>query len=86
MFPDHSSTSYEIENKESKQIMTTSHRENRDSKVEERLRSVVLKLAETESNTSLFQTMTREGVATNEVRSFIKKQLDMKRVELIETP
>ena len=62
MFPDHSSMSYEIKNKESKQVMTT-YIENRDSKVEEGLRSVVLKLAETESNTTLFQIMTREGVA-----------------------
>ena len=47
--------------------------------VEERLKSVVLKLAEVDSNTEMFRVMIRDGVATNEVRSFVSKQTAMKR-------
>ena len=59
--------------------MTTPTKRESERTVEERLRNVVLKLAEVDSNTEMFRVMIRDGVATNEVRSFVSKQTAMKR-------
>ena len=52
----------------------------RDPKyVEEQLSRVCKRLTETETNIEMFSRMVRTGVATNDVRSFVVKQSEMKR-------
>ena len=49
--------------------------------MEEHLRNVILKLVEIDSNTEMFRVMMREGTATNEIRNFVSKQMEMKWVQ-----
>ena len=49
-------------------------------KVEKQLKDVCTKLNETEANINMFGHMIRNGIATNDVRNFVSKQSDMKRM------
>ena len=45
------------------------------------LKETCLKSAETETNISLFQKMVKNMVATNDVRDFVAKQSNMRRLD-----
>ena len=60
-------------------LMTTVQHVQRDKKVEKQLKETILKLTETEANITLFRSMIAEKVATNDVRSFVVKQMNLKK-------
>ena len=45
------------------------------------LKEVYGKLALTEANIELLTRMTREAIATNDIRNFVRKQMSMRRVK-----
>ena len=52
--------------------------------VEGKLRETLLKLADSEAKVHLFSTLKRSGLATNDVRSFIEKQVNHKKIKKFE--
>ena len=51
--------------------------------VERQLQSTCFKLNETEVNIRLFSKMLENGVATNDVRSFVMKQAKLKSIKIV---
>ena len=58
----------------------TSDPNNSPRKVEKRLFRVCKRVREAEVRTGLFRRMKRQGIATSDVRNFVRKQAELKRV------
>ena len=65
-------------------MMTTSAR-NSAQPVVKLLKKTSCKIAETEANIEMFSKMAKNAVATYDVRSFVTKQSDKMRIELLES-